>query len=573
MANNQNVKKTIYKWFQNTKYLILILFILSILGVIRIAELGYDTTTEYFQIKETFKEINQAVLDHSKVINLFDDMQKYGYDSRQITEALSKADSSTVDSQLRIFAEHMRNVEAELIRFSYRYFLSMISIIVLGLLLLFFSYYRTLKLARSLFQKILDSFRKVLEKMYIGKAELVGKVEFREEEVINELINEAILRNDLINYFNNLPYVDTIEDYINFVGEQVCSFFEAGRFSLALISGDEVIAEVAYFAEPGHITLLGKGFKQKLTETSLGKMIENETKFQIIGDLRERKNSESSQLIIKEGFLSNLTVPAIVNGRTIGFFFLSSEELNHFTEEDGLLFYLISLILSPKLYHTLSVQNIISNFGNSLVNLAEYRDNETGNHIKRVALYSRTLAEALGLEPKLVREIYQFAPLHDIGKIGIPDRILLKPGKLDENEWEIMKNHVIIGMRILQEFAANSNEWISEEVLRTAINIVSDHHEKWDGSGYPFGKKEEEISIEGRIVAVADVFDALTTERPYKKAFPFDESVKIIEEQAGRHFDPEIVRVFMEKLDVIRMIHDELKDVRPEDICDLAEKD
>lgn len=566
-------KKSIVAMFRVLTFGFVILVILSFLSLFRITQLAIETKSEYLQIQETFREINSAVLDHSKAVNLFDEMEYYGYDSKRLKESLESQDSSTIAQELRSFAIYLQNVETENLNHSFRYALGVIFILFTIIIMLFVVYRKTTKTANSLIGKLLNTFREMVEKMYISKINPLDNVMIKEELEFNELIKEANLRNDLIDYFRNLPYVDSIEDYINLVGEQVCSFFEAGRFSLALIHDDEIIAEVAYFSDKNHKPLLDKGFKQKLSETSLGKMAKDGTKFRIINDLRQKENSVSSRLIVKEGFLSNLTVPAVVNGKVIGFFFLASEEINHFSEEDGLMFYIISLNLSPKLYHTLSIQSIISNFGNSLVNLAEYRDNETGNHIKRVALYSKTLAEALGLEPKLVREIYQFAPLHDIGKIGVPDRILLKPGKLDEKEWAIMKTHVIIGMRILEEFVESSSDVIGKDALRTAINIVADHHEKWDGSGYPFGKKGEEISIEGRIVAVADVFDALTTERPYKKAFPFDESVKIIEEQAGRHFDPEVVRIFMEKLDVIRMIYDELRDVRSEEIRDMSQKD
>lgn len=168
----------------------------------------------------------------------------------------------------------------------------------------------------------------------------------------------------------------------------------------------------------------------------------------------------------------------------------------------------------------------------------EYRDNETGNHVIRMSQFSYLLAQKMGFPESQCELILNASPMHDIGKIGIPDKILLKPGKLDHDEWEIMKTHVIKGVEIL---TGNNSE-----LIKTARNIALHHHEKWDGSGYPGGLKGEDISIEGRVVAVADVFDALTSERPYKKAWEMDDAVQFIQEQKGKHFQPELVEAFME---------------------------
>jgi len=147
---------------------------------------------------------------------------------------------------------------------------------------------------------------------------------------------------------------------------------------------------------------------------------------------------------------------------------------------------------------------------------AEFRDNETGMHIIRMSRYSMSLARAIGMNEKECKIILNASPLHDIGKIGIPDRILLKPGKLNGDEWEIMKSHTLIGVRIL--------EGDNCEFLNAARTIALTHHEKWDGSGYPNGIAGEDIPVMGRIVAVCDVFDALISERPYKKAWSVDDA-------------------------------------------------
>jgi len=169
---------------------------------------------------------------------------------------------------------------------------------------------------------------------------------------------------------------------------------------------------------------------------------------------------------------------------------------------------------------------------------AEYRDDMTGQHTQRVGALAGLIAERLGLSKQEIRMIRMAAPLHDIGKIGIPDDILLKPGRFEPHEFERMKLHTSIGSSIL--------EGGSFQLLKLARRIAHSHHEKWDGSGYPHGLKGDEIPIEARIVALADFYDALTNERPYKKAWRKEEALTEIEKQRGKHFDPQIVDVFIE---------------------------
>lgn len=168
---------------------------------------------------------------------------------------------------------------------------------------------------------------------------------------------------------------------------------------------------------------------------------------------------------------------------------------------------------------------------------AEFKDNETGMHVLRMSRYSEVLARAVGLDEAQVELILTAAPMHDIGKIGIPDGILLKPAKLSEDEWKVMQTHPAIGAEILGEH--------SSPILTLASEIAITHHEKWNGKGYPNGLKGDEIPLSGRIVAIADVFDALTTARPYKTAWPVDKAIALLEEEAGEHFDPELVPIFV----------------------------
>jgi putative two-component system response regulator len=188
-----------------------------------------------------------------------------------------------------------------------------------------------------------------------------------------------------------------------------------------------------------------------------------------------------------------------------------------------------------------------------LANAGEFRDNETGQHVVRMSYFAHHLALAAGLGEAEAAMIRDAAPLHDIGKIGIPDAILLKPGRLTPDEWVVMQRHAAIGGEIL----ANSGF----ALLDLARIIAVTHHEKWDGSGYPARLRHEAIPVPGRIVAIADVFDALTSERPYKPGWPVEKAVAFIDEAAGRHFDPALVALFVRELPAILGIKDRFRDV------------
>ncbi|MBF0235714.1 MAG: two-component system response regulator [Desulfamplus sp.] len=183
-----------------------------------------------------------------------------------------------------------------------------------------------------------------------------------------------------------------------------------------------------------------------------------------------------------------------------------------------------------------------------LCRASEYKDEDTGAHIQRMSHYSAAIARQMGLNENVCKWILYAAPMHDIGKIGIPDRVLLKPGKLDDEEFGIIKQHAIYGGKILENAKAG--------YLKLGEVIALPHHEKWDGSGYPNGLKGKEIPKVGQIVAVADVFDALTSKRPYKKPFSVEQSFEIIQKGSGTHFSPEVVKAFFEITEEILAIKD-----------------
>lgn len=194
-----------------------------------------------------------------------------------------------------------------------------------------------------------------------------------------------------------------------------------------------------------------------------------------------------------------------------------------------------------------------------MASLAETRDAETGKHILRTQNYVRILAEGLKEHPRftnylddaIIEMLFKTAPLHDIGKVGVPDHILLKPGKLTEDEWEEMKKHTIYGHEALRRA---EEELGTTDFVQMAREIALSHHERWDGTGYPYALKGDDIPVSGRLMAVADVYDALISRRVYKKPFPYEEAVKIIMEGAGNHFDPDIVKQFHRQQEQFREI-------------------
>lgn len=212
--------------------------------------------------------------------------------------------------------------------------------------------------------------------------------------------------------------------------------------------------------------------------------------------------------------------------------------------------------------------------------VAEFRDEETGNHVIRVGWFSKIIAESLGMGTDFVEMLFLTSPLHDIGKVGIPDEVLLKPGSLNHEQWEIMKKHCEIGSEIfnqdyggMKSFLAwhwknthkrNNNE--NNPIYKMAAAITLTHHEKWDGTGYPQCLTGNNIPLESRIVAISDVYDALCSARPYKQAYPESKTMAILNKEVGRHFDPDVFKAFENSLDEIRSVKEQFADtfVKPQ---------
>jgi response regulator RpfG family c-di-GMP phosphodiesterase len=290
-----------------------------------------------------------------------------------------------------------------------------------------------------------------------------------------------------------------------------------------------------------------------INETSLGQVIEEKIP-RIINDLKEHTKNKPigkyNELLIKAGLKSSIAYPLVIDDQAVGIIFFSNQYKNMYTEEHLKLNGLISESVANSIEKNIYVEDLIYSSIIGLAKLAESRDTDTGKHLQRISHYSRFIADRLQednefeeyITDSLIDGIERFSPLHDIGKVRIRDSILLKPGKLTSSEFEIMKRHAVYGAEVLQ--AAEDNLAIhGKSIFRLGIEIAKGHHEKWNGTGYPSLLKGKEIPLSARIVAIADVFDALTSTRPYKEAYSFEVSFKMLLEESGQHFDPTIMDI------------------------------
>jgi HD-GYP domain-containing protein (c-di-GMP phosphodiesterase class II) len=307
-------------------------------------------------------------------------------------------------------------------------------------------------------------------------------------------------------------------------------------------------------------------YTYKLSDSYSLSQLASSGEFRVLDNINASLNSDTAHTkwVKEQGYQSSFTVP-IYHGshnQLLGFIFYDSVQEAAFTPELQRDLVLYSNLLTMAISNEIELTHTIVESTRVLQELSRARDFETGMHLERMARYALLIARALAKESEIeitdeaAEQIYLFAPLHDIGKIGIPDDVLLKPGKLNTEERQIMNTHVDMGVQIVDRIIKNvdAEHLPNTDMLR---NIVSCHHEFLDHSGYPRGLKDKDIPIEARIVAVADIFDALTTQRPYKAAFPIEKSLEILDGmvQEGK-LDERCVVQLRKNLREIRRIRD-----------------
>ena len=299
----------------------------------------------------------------------------------------------------------------------------------------------------------------------------------------------------------------------------------------------------------------------------------NENKVISFDDLDRELNNHSEEdnffiKLIRMNMKSMIVFPLSISGEERALLVFATHLENAYRTSHQELLNNITSQVSHAFDRSIGMESLVISAVEGLAKLAESRDPETGDHLVRMSLYSYIIAKELydvgiyqgEFNSSYPRYVYNFAPMHDIGKVGIEDDILLKPGKLTDDEWLEMKKHPVIGADVLRRCESQVNQ-AGYSMFKIGIEIAEGHHEKYDGSGYPYQRKGREIPLSARIVALADVFDALTSRRPYKEAWPVEKALALIDEESGKHFDPDVIKAFKSALPKIMEVYDKHKHV------------
>lgn len=371
--------------------------------------------------------------------------------------------------------------------------------------------------------------------------------------VIDEINSMFDKLNRVIELIGNLNKDVSFEGILNYIYLSFSEFIPYSHIGIALLKDEGKILEASYgISDPSLADLPKKlvGIKSEISKTSLENIVKNGTP-RVINDLDEyskNNDAEYNKILKQFGIKSSITLPLKISQKPVGIIFFSSVYKNVYKQEHIAFLETLSDSISISLNKNIFIDELLYSTLLALAKMAEARDEDTGDHLDRMKAYSAKIAGFLledhiyedVISVNFIKNIERFSPMHDIGKVGIRDGILLKPGQLTDEEFEEMKKHTIYGAEVLRTAEGNIAKQ-SQSMFEMGIEIAEGHHEKWNGTGYPYKKSGNEIPLSARIVAVADVLDALTSVRPYKKAFPFEESFKLIVEGKGNHFDPNII--------------------------------
>lgn len=366
---------------------------------------------------------------------------------------------------------------------------------------------------------------------------------------------------DLLEVLNNKVSITEKIESIHTIVKQYHPFLD--RIAIAIY--DTQCDMVKIFA---HSTIDGNplaNYQEKLADSKSLREIHEKRRPRVINNITplQGDNQEHTQRLLAQGFISSYTVPMYQNEEFTGFIFFNSRRRDVFREENLAYLDMIARVLCLLVGMELNQVKTLQGALRTATCFTSHRDPETGAHLERMARFSRLIASEIGphygMNDEMIEAIFWFAPMHDVGKIAIPDHILLKPSKLTEEEFAIMKRHTTKGKEILDTMILNFNlsDFKFEAMLK---NIAEFHHENIDGSGYPQGLKGENIPIEARIVAVADVFDALTSKRTYKEAWDNKQAFAELHKLSKWKLDPECVRVLSQNKEKVAAIQKAFQD-------------
>lgn len=375
--------------------------------------------------------------------------------------------------------------------------------------------------------------------------------------VIRELESNISKLDKLVVLIENMSKKISFEGILEYIYMNFTEFIPYSHIGIALLKEDGKLLEASFGISAPFLSDLPKrmmGIKAEISSTSLENIVKNGTP-RVINDLKSytrHKDTEYNKILLEAGIKSSITLPLKINDKPIGIIFFSSTEKNIYKEEHIVFLETLSSSIALSLNKNIFIDEMLYSTLLALTKMAEARDEDTGDHLDRMTAYAVKISEFLTedrcfediIDVSFLKNIERFSPMHDIGKVGVKDGILLKPGKLTAEEYDEMKKHVAYGVEVLKSAESNIAK-LSYSMFQMGIEIVEGHHEKWNGTGYPGQKSGRDIPLSARIVAVADVFDALTSKRPYKKHFSFDESFNYMVDERGRHFDPEIIDSFI----------------------------
>ncbi|MGD9569488.1 MAG: HD domain-containing phosphohydrolase [Sedimentibacter sp.] len=390
---------------------------------------------------------------------------------------------------------------------------------------------------------------------YIAEAEL--------QPVIDEINLGFNKLEKLVELIENMNKNVSFEGILNYIYLTFSEFIPYSHIGIALLKDNGRILEASYGVSDPVLNNLPKklaGISAEISKTSLERIVTDGTP-RVINDLEEytkNKEAEYNKILLEAGIKSSITLPLTVNDRPIGIIFFSNVQRDIYKDEHIEFLKTLANSIAISLNKNIFIDEMLYSTLLALTKMSEARDEDTAEHLDRMTAYSVKITEFLlqdnlycdQLTVSFIKGIERFSPMHDIGKVGVKDGILLKPGKLTTDEFEEMKKHVAYGTEVLRTAESNIAKQ-RYSMFKMGIEIVEGHHEWWDGSGYPYNKSGYDIPLSARIVAVADVFDALTSKRPYKKAYEFDESFNYIIEGSGSHFDPTIINSLKKRKDKI----------------------